>query len=122
MDVNVRNLAIKLVTLTDNNLSPSYIQDLIEIYKPTRTLRLSASISLKTPIPSNAFVGRAFSFNAPKIWNNLSHGTRSCTSLQSFKKCLKTEFFKSYFIYCSKMSFFYVAQFLLYCRPLALNF
>ena len=87
-----------LVFKSLNNLSPSYIQDLIEIYKPTRTLRSSASISLKAPIPPNAFVGRAFSFNAPKIWNNLSHGTRSCTSLQSFKKCLKTEFFKSYFI------------------------
>ena len=87
-----------LVFKSLNNLSPSYIQDLIEIYKPTRTLRSSASISLKTPIPPNAFVGRAFSFNAPKIWNNLCHGTRSCASLQSFKKCLKTEFFKSYFI------------------------
>ena len=87
-----------LVFKSLNNLSPSYIQDLIEIYKPTRTLRSSASISLKAPIPPNAFVSRAFSFNAPKIWNNLSHGTRSCTSLQSFKKCLKTEFFKSYFI------------------------
>ena len=87
-----------LVFKSLNNLSPSYIQDLIEIYKPTRTLRSSASISLKTPIPPNAFVGRAFAFNAPKIWNNLSHGTRSYTSLQSFKKCLKTEFFKSYFI------------------------
>ena len=81
-----------LVFKSLNNLSQSYIQDLIEIYKPTRTLRSSASISLKTPIPPNAFVGRAFPFNAPKIWNNLSHGTRSCTSLQSFKKCLKTEF------------------------------
>ena len=87
-----------LVFKSLNNLSPSYIQDLIEIYKPTRTLQSSASISLKAPIPPNAFVGRAFSFNAPKIWNNLSHGTRSCKSLQSFKKCLKTEFFKSYFI------------------------
>ena len=87
-----------LVFKSLKNLSPTYIQDLIEIYKPTRTLRSSASISLKTPIPPNAFVGRAFSFNAPKIWNNLSHGTRSCASLQSFKKCLKTEFFKSYFI------------------------
>ena len=73
-------------------------QDLIEIYKPTRTLPSSASISLKTSIPPNSFVGRAFSFNAPKIWNNLSHRTRSCTSLQSLKKCLKTDFFKSYFI------------------------
>ena len=87
-----------LVFKSLKNLSPSYIQDLIEIYKPTSTLRSSASISLKTPIPPNAFVGRAFSFNAPKIWNNLSHGTRSCASLQSFKKCLKTEFFKTYFI------------------------
>ena len=48
-------------------MSPSYIQDLIEIYKPTRTLRSSASISLKTLIPPNEFVGIAFSFNAPKI-------------------------------------------------------
>ena len=88
-----------LVFKSLNNLSTSYIQDLIEIYKPTRALRSSASISLKKkPVPPNSFVGRAFSFNAPKIWNNLSHGTRSFTSLQSFKKCLKTEFFKSYFI------------------------
>ena len=76
-----------LVFKSLNNLSPSYIRDLIEIYKPT-TLRSSASICFKTPMPPNAFVGRAFAFNAPKIWNNLSHGTRSCTSLQSFKKCL----------------------------------
>ena len=81
-----------LVFKSLNNLSPSYIQDLIEIYQPTRALRSSASISLKRPIPPVSFVGRA-----PKIWNNLSHGTRSCTSLQSFKKSLKTEFLKSYF-------------------------
>ena len=111
-----------LVFKSLNNLSPSYIQDLIEIYKPTRALRSSASISLKTPIPPNSFLGRAFSFNAPKFWNNLSQVTRSCTSLQSFKKCLKTEFFKSYFLQCLKMSFFYAAQFLLYCRLLSLNF
>ena len=49
-----------------NNLLPSYIQDLIELYKPTRALRSSASISLKTSIPHNSFVGRAFSFNALK--------------------------------------------------------
>ena len=79
-----------------NNLPPSYIQDLLEIYKPTRAMRPSASISLKTSIPPNSFVGRAFSFNAPKIGNNLSHGTRSCASFQSFKKCLKTESFKLY--------------------------
>ena len=82
-----------LVFKSLNKFSPSHIQDLIEIYEPTRTLQSSASISLKIPIPPNSFVGRAFSINAPKIWNNLSHGTRSCTSLQSFKKCLKTEFF-----------------------------
>ena len=79
-----------------NNLPPSYIQDLLEIYKPTRAMRPSASISLKTSIPPNSFVGRAFSFNAPKIGNNVSHGTRSCASFQSFKKCLKTESFKLY--------------------------
>ena len=84
-----------LVFKSLNNLSPSYIQDLIEIYKPTRALRSSASTSLKTPIRPNSFVGTAFSLNAPEIGNNLSYGTRSCTSLQSFKKCLKTEFFKS---------------------------
>ena len=89
IDFNIACLVLKSL----NNLSPSYIQDLIEIYKPTTTLRSSASISLKTPIPPNAFVGRAFSFNAPKSWNNLSHGTRSCASLHSFKKCLKTEVF-----------------------------
>ena len=46
-----------LVFKSLNNLSPSYTQVLIEIYKPTRALRSSASISLKTPIPPNAFVG-----------------------------------------------------------------
>ena len=100
----------------------NYNQDLIEINKRARALQSSASISLKTPIPPNSFIGRAFSFNAPKIWNNVFHGPRSCTSLQSFKKCLKTEIFKSYFIQCLKMSLFYAPQFLLYCRQLALNF
>ena len=67
-----------------NNLPPSYIQGLIAVYKPTRASGSSASISLKSFISSKSFVGRAFSFNAPKIWNNLSHGTRSCTTFQSF--------------------------------------
>ena len=44
-----------LVFKSLNNLSPSYIQDLIEIYKPTRALRSSASISLKTSITPNSF-------------------------------------------------------------------
>ena len=83
-------------------------QDLIEIYKPTRTLRSSASISLKTPIPPNSFVGRAFSFNAPKIWNNLYNRTRSCTSLQSLKKCLKKVLFyivfENIFLLCCTVS------------------
>ena len=45
-----------------NNLSRPYIQDLIDvIYKATRAKRSTASISLKTSILLNSFVGSAFS-------------------------------------------------------------
>ena len=77
-----------------NNLSPSYIQYLIEIYKPTRAVRSSASMCLKTPIPPYSFVGRAFSFNASKIWNNLSHEDERLYIITSFLEMFENRVFK----------------------------
>ena len=71
-----------LVFKSLNNFSPSNIQDLIEIYKPTRTVQSSASFSLKTSIPPNAFVDRAFSFNGT-IYNMGREVVHHCNLLRN---------------------------------------
>ena len=82
-----------------HNLAPSYLQDLLEIYQPGRALRSSSgSILLNTRLLSTLFEERSFSNAAPKVWNALSSTTRNSKNFQSFKRNLKTEFFKATFL------------------------
>ena len=96
-----QRVVFKILLLTFkalNNLSPSYIRDLLQTYKPSRSLRSSTMNLLVTPRSRLKFYGdRAFSVCAPKLWNNLPENVKYSPNLTSFKSNLKTYLFKRYF-------------------------
>ena len=78
--------------------SPSFISELLSVYKPSRSLRSSNDQYTLVEPRTNKKVGdRAFSHSAPKHWNSLPLHIRSMTSTPAFKKALKTHLFREYF-------------------------
>ena len=64
---------------------------------PQRTLRSADSLLLEVPRFSQTTVGlRAFSISGWKVWNQLPLKLRKTTSIDSFKKDLKTHYFNIY--------------------------
>ena len=91
----------KLLLLTFkalHHLAPSYLTDLLQLYHPTRTLR-SSSDSLLTARCARLrnYGDRAFCVAAPKLWKDLPLNIHECGSVHSFKRLLKTYFFKRAF-------------------------
>ena len=78
--------------------SPTYIQDLITRYLPSRSLRSPSTLSLN-PVSFNlkTYGSRAFSISAPELWNKLPNDIHSCENLSLFKHKLKTYLFKNYY-------------------------
>jgi len=72
---------------------PSYLANLISLYKPLRTLRSSDSFLLTVPDIRTAMGRRSFSYASPTIWNTLSLHLRACTTISSFCNKLNTHFF-----------------------------
>ena len=80
-------------------LAPQYIQDLINDFTPQRNLQSGSKCLLETPNYNLESYGkRAFSVAAPSLWNSLPMELKTSTSIDIFKKKLKTYLFKhSYF-------------------------
>uniref|UniRef100_A0AAQ5ZSU8 Reverse transcriptase domain-containing protein n=1 Tax=Amphiprion ocellaris TaxID=80972 RepID=A0AAQ5ZSU8_AMPOC len=77
-----------------NNQSPSYLKDLIVPYYPSRTLRSQTAGLLVVPrISKSRMGGRAFSYQAPLLWNQLPVWVREADTLSIFKTRLKTFLF-----------------------------
>ena len=94
-------IKFKILLLTFKALhqqSPTYIQDLITRYLPSRSLRSSSTLSLN-PVSFNlkTYGSRAFSVSAPELWNKLPDDIRSCENLSLFKHKLKTYLFKNFY-------------------------
>ena len=94
-------IKFKILLLTFKALhqqSPTYIQDLITRYLPSRLLRSSSTLSLN-PVSFNlkTYGSRAFSVSAPELWNKLPDDIRSCENLSLFKHKLKTPLFKNFY-------------------------
>ena len=75
----------KILLLTFKALhqqSPTYIQDLITRYLPSRSLRSPSTLSLN-PVSFNlkTYGSRAFAVSTPKLWNKLPDDIRSCKNL-----------------------------------------
>ena len=81
-----------------HGLTPPYLSELIEEYKPSRTLRSSNSNLLLEHRSQTKFQECALYFYVPKIWNSLSVYTKDCDTFQSFKSHLKTDLFKKVFL------------------------
>jgi hypothetical protein len=87
----------KLLTLVFKAMhgeAPRYITDMLEPYRPARQLRSSAMNKLIAPKTNIRYGQRAFSAVAPRLWNLLPDDMRHLTSLQTFKKKLKTHLFR----------------------------
>jgi hypothetical protein len=76
---------------------PSYLTDLIHVYQPSRSLRSQDTLQLKVPRHTNTHGKRSFSVTAPYIWNALPSNIRQVSTLETFKKHLKTHLFKKSF-------------------------
>ncbi|KXJ15608.1 hypothetical protein AC249_AIPGENE21209 [Exaiptasia diaphana] len=89
------NYKILLLTFKAlHGLTPSYISELISVYKPKRTLRSSKELLLSVkPYSMKTYGSRSFSVAAPTLWNSLPSDLRNIDSLLSFKKELKTYLF-----------------------------
>ena len=84
-----------LVFKTYQGMAPGYICDLLIPYKPSRTLRSGDKSQLAQPRSHRHTLGdRAFSIYAPRVWNALPLEIRQSPSVASFKKRLKTFFFR----------------------------
>ena len=62
--------------------------DLLQDYRPARTLRSSDKLLLSVPRMALAFSAKAFSVSAPSVWNSLSYQCRSAELFSSFRHIL----------------------------------
>jgi len=92
-----QRVTYKMATLTFKVLSsstPTYLHDLIQSAVPVRPLRSSNAPLLSVARTRTEFARRAFSVAAPHTWNSLPSDIRSCHTLHTFKKHLKTHLFR----------------------------
>ena len=73
--------------------APPYLQELIIAPNPSRELRQSSVRPLAVPLIHGAIAERAFGVAAPKLWNDLPQNLRDSSTLDVFKKNLKTHLF-----------------------------
>lgn len=76
-------------------MAPMYLQDTIQLYQPTRALRSQNAGLLVTPRVHKATLGRrAFSYQAPLLWNQLPANVKEAETVTAFKARLKTFLFE----------------------------
>ena len=79
--------------------APLYLEDLVNIYKPARSLRSENNTTLVTPIVRTRSYGeRRFDKAAASLWNDLPNELRNIQSVNVFKKKIKTNFFRQAFL------------------------
>jgi Reverse transcriptase (RNA-dependent DNA polymerase) len=78
--------------------SPSYLQELLIVHKPTRSLRSADKSLLVVPASRTKAGDRAFGTAGPSVWNGLPIGLREIHNHGAFKKHLKTTLFVSAFV------------------------
>ena len=77
-----------------NNMAPAYLSNKLTM-KPNNGLRSDNQNLLLIPICKLKYYGdRSFSVAGPKLWNGLPRELRQYTSVDGFKRALKTYLFK----------------------------
>ena len=88
----------KLLTYTFKVLTesaPIYLQELLTIHVPTRSLRSEISLLLsKLRVRTKTFGERRFDQVASTLWNNLPSNIRHEQSIERFRKQVKTYLFR----------------------------
>ena len=74
--------------------NPPSLRSLFQIQSSSSGLRSADSLSLKTKFVAKGPGSRAFSYYAPFIWNTLPSKIRNSTSTHTFRRQLKTYYFK----------------------------
>ena len=81
-----------------NCQAPSYMTELLTLYKPKRSLRSASQKMLEVPKSNTKSYGdRCFSVAAAKLLNALPLYIKSTDTKNSFKSSLKTFSFHSYY-------------------------
>ena len=92
-----KRIEYKLLLLAHKALhgsAPKYLSCLLVKHDPKRTLRSSSQGFLDIPKTKlKSFGDKAFSANVPKLWNKLPGNLRATTSIEEFKRLLKTHLF-----------------------------
>ena len=90
-------LMYKILLLTYkciHGCAPLYVQELIQMYKPTRKLRSSSKQLLVQSSSSTKTYGlRAFQHSSAELWNKLPNHIKNAKTLVQFKTSLKTYLF-----------------------------
>lgn len=96
-----KRIQFKILLITYNalhNRAPPYIKELLQPYKPVRTLRSSKKNLLNKPrFNLKSYGGRSFAVAAPDLWNRLPLSIKNSSNINIFKKHLKTFLFKQSF-------------------------
>ncbi|XP_056887154.1 uncharacterized protein LOC130524745 [Takifugu flavidus] len=81
-------------------LAPSYLEELVIPYQPNRPLRSQNAGLLVVPrVFRSRMGGRAFSYQAPLLWNQLPVQVREADSIATLKIRLKTYLFEKAYCY-----------------------
>ena len=85
----------KIAAITFNLLiaeQSSYLRELLQLRRPSRSLRASNHNLLNIPRPRTAFGTAEFSHAAPRVWNSLPHAITDDLNISApvFKSRLKT--------------------------------
>ena len=85
-----QSVGLKILLFTPtvvNGMAPVYLQDLLDLYRPCRSLRSGNMQLLKTESYNlKPYRFRAFSICAPQLWNALPWELRVCHSVGSFRQ------------------------------------
>ena len=76
-----------------NGSAPLYLEELLQLVSNERDLRSNGQLLLELPRTRTVTADRAFSVAAPKLWNALPSSIRAASSLEAFKRMLKTHMF-----------------------------
>ena len=89
-----------------NGLAPPYLKDLLHPFIPARTLRSqNAGLLIVPRVGKCTLGGRAFSYRAPLLWNNLPSDIRGADSLSIFKSRLKSYLYSKSFSWGTWLGF-----------------
>lgn len=94
-------LEYKILVHTYNaiyRLAPTYMSEMVETYRPTRSLRSQHSLSLVVHRTKTVTYGnRSFQAAAPTLWNSLPPHIQDLKTINTFKRALKTHLFIKFY-------------------------